>query len=77
MDAAEQSVRTDVSASDLARIFRHPVDPDHSAVLSTGNVLENGTSSDGQFILTPRNGSWALVHEFVDRTISGERTAQR
>lgn len=65
MGAVQNDVRTDVSAGDLARIFRRGVDQSHSVVLSTENVLALGWSSDGQSILIPRNDDWGSVRRFV------------
>ena len=43
------------------------VDPDGRAriVLDDGNVLEHGESSDGQVILLPRGGTYALIVRYI------------
>jgi len=39
--------------------------------LSTDNVLENGTSSTGAFILTPKK-DWAQVHQYINNQLINE-----
>ncbi len=77
INAVQPHVKTDLSASDLMRIFRHRADDQHQYVLSNQNVLVDAQSSDGQYILVPRNGNWALVRSYVRSALDGSLTAQR
>lgn len=74
MGAVENHIYTDVSAGDLIRIFSKGVNNKDHIVLSNQNVLADGTSSDGQYILVPRT-SWADVHNFVRDALNGNQTS--
>lgn len=76
-DAVDDDVRTNVSAGDLARIFRQPVDDKRSIVLSESNVLMAGWSSDGQYILLPQGDDWSVLHRFVRSSLRDNGTARR
>ncbi len=76
-DAVEDDIRTNVSAGDLARIFRQSVDRDDSVVLSESNVLMSATSSDGQYILLPQGEDWTALHQFVRASLQANHTARR
>ncbi len=73
--AVEDEVRTNVSAGDLARIFRQRADEQHSVVLSTQNVLVNDVSTDGQSILLPEGGDYTALHRFVRARLEAPVTA--
>ena len=73
--AVEDEVRTNVSAGDLARIFRQRADEQHSVVLSTQNVLVNDVSTDGQSILVPEGGDYTVLHRFVRARLATPVTA--
>lgn len=77
MGAVQDEIRTNVGAGDLARIFRRGVDEKRSVVLSTANVLENATSTDGQAILLPRGNDWANVRRFVRSSLDRRTSAGR
>lgn len=77
MGAVQGDIRTDVSAGDLARIFRRGADQQHSIVLSTENVLALGWSNDGQSILTPRNNDWGVVRRFVRQQMQPTTAVRR
>lgn len=57
-----QIVKTDLDAGTIKSLIQVLGDPKSYSVkqiqLSTDNVLSNGTSSDGQFILTPKSGNF-------------------
>ncbi len=76
-DAVQDDVRTNLSVSDLARVFRHRTDPERSVVLNENNVLVAGTSSDGQYILMPRGQDWDALRRFVRSSLRGTATARR
>lgn len=75
--AVEDDVRTNLSAGDLARVFRQRVDARNSVVLSEENVLASGVSDDGQYILLPRNNDPAALRRFVRSSLSGAATARK
>ena len=75
--AVEDEVQTNVSASDLARIFRRPVDPRRQVVLSPANVLAESSTADGQFILVPQGGDYGAIHRHVRSSLQGRDTARR
>lgn len=75
--AVEDEVQTNVSASDLARIFRRPVDPNREVVLSPANVLAESSTTDGQFILVPQGGDYGAIHRYVRSSLQGRRSARR
>lgn len=77
MEAVEDEVRSNLSASDLVRVFRSGVDEEKSFVISTENVLVNGKSDDGQSILLPKGGKYEVVHNFVRDSLDGRVTAER
>lgn len=77
MGAVEDDIQSNVSAGDLARIFRRGVSEERSVVLSTENVLAESTSDDGQYILVPEDGDWESVHRFVQDSLKGRSSAGR
>ena len=76
-DAVEDEVRTNVSSGDLARVFRRGTDPKRSIVLSNSNVLVDGTSDTGQYILLPRDNEYRVIHRYVRNSLDGRDAARR
>lgn len=78
LQALEDDVLTNVSARDLASLFRREVPEDHKIVLGPANVLEGGRSGSGQAILVPRDGDWSALRRFVRSSLEGRSSsAQR
>jgi polyisoprenyl-teichoic acid--peptidoglycan teichoic acid transferase len=72
MDDLQTRLNTDLSLRDLATIFTH-FDIDHATRigLSNANVLDDATSDDGQSILLPRGGNWAVIRSYVQSQLGG------
>jgi LCP family protein required for cell wall assembly len=70
MDALQKSIYTNVSAYDLFQFVRKMDlnNPKHIG-LSNQNVLVDGTTNDGQYILQPRNGDWNLVQQYIQQQL--------
>ncbi len=70
MDALQKSIYTNLSALDLYH-FVNKMDLNNGKRigLSNQNVLVDGTSDDGQYILQPRNGDWNLVQQYIQQQL--------
>ena len=68
MDALQHTIYTNMSLADLAEFTLHmDLNDPHAAHigLSNQNVLQDGTSSDGQYILQPANGNWQGIIDYI------------
>ncbi len=72
MDALQQTIRTNMSLADLAE-FALKMDltsPKTAHIgLSNQNVLQDGQSSDGQYILQPANGDWNAIAPYIQKNL--------
>ncbi len=66
LDALQRSIYTNLSLADLF-FFMQKLNFTKAAHLglSNQNVLVDATSSDGQDILLPQNGDWAVIRQYV------------
>lgn len=72
MDALQKSLYTNLSAYDLFQFVRKMNLSNPKRIgLSNQNVLVDGTSSDGQYILEPQNGNWDLVKQYIQQQLGG------
>ncbi len=77
-DAVQDDIKTNLSVRDLASIFGRKIDDKRSVVLGLDNALDQGMSSDGQYILYPKNNNWNYLHKFVRDSLYGsQNTAER
>lgn len=70
MDALQQSIHTNMSLADLSSfaLKMDLNDPQSARVgLSNQNVLQDGHSTDGQYILQPQNGDWKLIPTYINQ----------
>jgi|SRR5579859_4413468 len=77
MDALQKSLYTNLSAYDLFKLVRKMdlTNPKHIG-LSNQNVLVDGTSNDGQYILQPQNGDWNLVQQYIQQQLNSSSGSQ-
>lgn len=66
LQALQHTIHTNLSMTDLALFTTrlHLSSAAHIG-LSNDNVLQDGQTSDGQYILEPRNGDWGAVQTYV------------
>lgn len=70
MDALSQNIYTNLSPLDLANTLRSlDLSGGQQIILDDSNALESATSSDGQYILLPRNGDWAGLQRYVQQQL--------
>lgn len=70
MDALQEAIHTNLSLADLSAfaLKMDLNDPKTARVgLSNQNVLEDGQSGDGQYILRPTNGDWNAIPSYVQQ----------
>jgi LCP family protein required for cell wall assembly len=70
MGALQQTIHTNMSLADLAAFGLKMDLTDSKAArigLSNQNVLEDGQSSDGQYILTAANGDWNGIPAYIQQ----------
>jgi LCP family protein required for cell wall assembly len=68
MDALQQTIKTNMSLADLAEfaLKMNLNDPKAAHIgLSNQNVLQDGTGSDGSYILQPANGDWGAIPPYI------------
>lgn len=68
MDALKKTIYTNMSLADLSQfaLKMDLNDPKTAHIgLSNQNVLADGTSNDGQYILQPANGNWGAIPVYV------------
>ncbi|GAC1391664.1 MAG: hypothetical protein NVS4B11_09330 [Ktedonobacteraceae bacterium] len=70
MDALKSTIYTNMSLADLSE-FALKMDLNDAKTahigLSNQNVLVDDTSSDGQYILQPRNGDWKAIPAYIQQ----------
>lgn len=66
MDVLQQTMYSSLSLADLT-ILMQKADIGHATRigLTNQNVLQDGSTNDGQYILEPANGDWNAVHQYV------------
>lgn len=68
-------IKTDIGEADIVEILSHTGDPlDYSPNninIDTNNLLQNSTSSDGQYILIPKAGeeNWSQIHKYLENEL--------
>lgn len=70
MDALQQAIHTNMSLADLSAfaLKMDLNDPKAARIgLSNQNVLEDGQSDDGQYILKPANGNWSAIPPYIQQ----------
>jgi hypothetical protein len=77
LSTLKDNVRTDLSLDDIQVLIKHANELNgykiHTLALTDENFLENGVSSDGQFILQPKAGldDWSEVHAWIQQEFRG------
>jgi polyisoprenyl-teichoic acid--peptidoglycan teichoic acid transferase len=69
VNAAADAIHTNVSPVDLGS-FVASFHPDQAKHIALDSVLVDGRSADGQQILLPRSGNYALISEYVKSQLS-------
>lgn len=70
MDTLQKTLYSNFSLADLAEFaLKMDLNDAHRVGLSTSNVLENGTSSDGQSILQPRSKDWGQIPVYIQKQL--------
>jgi LCP family protein required for cell wall assembly len=70
MGALQKSIYTNLSAYDLFSFVRKmDLNNAKRIGLTNQNVLVDGTSSDGQYILQPRDGNWSLIPQYIQQQL--------
>ena len=72
MDALAQTIRTNMSLTDLVEFAtKMDLNDPHAAHigLSNQNVLVDGQSDDGQYILLPANGDWTAIPAYIKQQL--------
>ena len=70
MDALQQTIHTNMSFADLSAfaLKMDLTDPKAAHIgLSNQNVLQDGESDDGQYILTAANGDWNAIPAYIQQ----------
>lgn len=71
LDALQKSIYTNLSAYDLYQFVRKlDINNAKRIGLTNDNVLQDGTSNDGQYILQPRDGNWNLIPQYIQQQLS-------
>lgn len=74
MDALQHTIYTNMSLADLTEFaLKMDLNDPHTAHigLSNQNVLQDGTSGDGQYILQPANGNWKGIIDYINQHLYG------
>jgi polyisoprenyl-teichoic acid--peptidoglycan teichoic acid transferase len=74
LGALQQTIHTNMSLADLtAFALKMDLSDPHAAHigLSNQNVLQDGQSDDGQYILEPANGDWSAIPAYVQQHLYG------
>src|SRR5713101_697990 len=70
LTALRHTIYTNMSLADLAEYaLNMDLNAAHRVGLSNRNVLVDSTSSDGQYILAPRNGDWNAIVDYVKQQL--------
>src|SRR6266566_6994509 len=70
LTALRHTIYTNMSLADLAEFaLNMDLNAAHRVGLSNQNVLVDSTSSDGQYILMPRNGDWNAIVNYVKQQL--------
>src|SRR5260370_23144513 len=70
LTALRHTIYTNMSLPDLAEFaLNMDLNAAHPVGLSNQNVLVDSTSSDGQYILVPRNGDWNAIVGYVKQQL--------
>lgn len=70
MDTLRNTLYSNLSLADLSELaLKMDLNAAHRVGLSTSNVLENATSSDGQSILQPLNGDWTQIPPYIQKQL--------
>jgi len=70
MTALRHTIYTNMSLADLSEFaLNMDLNAAHRVGLSNQNVLADSTSSDGQYILVPRNGDWNTIVDYVKQQL--------
>lgn len=70
MDKLKNTLYSNLSLMDLSQFaLKMDLNNAHRVGLSTSNVLENATSSDGQSILQPINGNWNQIPPYIQKQL--------
>lgn len=70
MDKLQNTLYSNLSLADLSQFaLKMDLNNAHRVGLSTSNVLENATSSDGQAILQPLNGDWTQIPPYIQKQL--------
>ncbi len=70
MDKLQNTLYSNLSLADLSQFaLKMDLNAAHRVGLSTSNVLENATSSDGQSILQPTNNDWAQIPVYIQKQL--------
>ncbi len=70
LTALRHTIYTNMSLADLAEFaLNMDLNAAHRVGLSNHNVLVDSTSSDGQYILAPRNGDWNAIVDYVKQQL--------
>ena len=70
MDTLQNTLYSNFSLADLSAFaLKMDLNDAHRVGLSTTNVLENATSSDGQSILQPTNGNWTQIPPYIQKQL--------
>lgn len=70
MNKLEGTLYSNLSLADLGEFaLKMDLKDAHRVGLTNGNVLMDSTSSDGEYILIPQNGDWALIPAYIQKQI--------
>jgi polyisoprenyl-teichoic acid--peptidoglycan teichoic acid transferase len=70
LDALKHAIYTNLSLADLAQFaLKMDLNNAHRVGLSFSNVLTDARSSDGQDILSPKNGDWNAIKTYIDQQL--------
>lgn len=70
MNALQHTIYTNMSLADLTEFaMKMDLNDPHTAHigLSNQNVLQDGTTGDGQYILQPANGNWKGIIDYINQ----------
>jgi len=70
MDTLQNTLYSNLSLADLSQLaLKMDLNAAHRVGLSTSNVLENATSSDGQSIIQPANNDWTQIPPYIQKQL--------
>lgn len=70
MDKLKNTLYSNLSLADLAEFaLKMDLNSAHRVGLSVSNVLEYATASDGESIVQPINGNWALIPPYIQKQL--------